>query len=399
LIGHSWWARALIPLAFCLSVMAGIGMDTVLRKPERQRATRWAIGTFGGIVVVLGLIWLFGRGHLPAYAAHIRESSFVWPAVSTAVGLIAFGALLLIDRRSVGKESRPRTIRWAAFGVAGLLLICQTVFLVVDDAPIPSSSSTMYPTTPAIATVQRVVGSNVVGLDNPGFFGGLGLGFSPNTNLPYDVDEFAEYDPIAPASFFSDWTAINQTLPGVPSVYEFDPGIATATVARRYGISYVLTPHGHPGPTGGVFITRAGNEDLYRIPGVAIATLVPETSSTDWPSTDAPGAAVAVKWPSPTEVRIVTDSSSPTVLRLRVTSIPGWHATIDGQPLPLATYLSMMFQVHVPAGKHVIVLRYWPKRFTDGLVIAACAVIGLVVAGLITWRRRTRAPIAVEPPG
>jgi uncharacterized membrane protein YfhO len=71
-----------------------------------------------------------------------------------------------------------------------------------------------------------------------------------------------------------------------------------------------------------------------------------------------------------------------------VASVPGWQATIDGRPLQLTTYLSMMIQAKVPPGKHVIELHYWPDRFTQGIVIAALAAIAFVLAGIVVWRRR-----------
>src|ERR1700683_4728380 len=115
-----------------------------------------------------------------------------------------------------------------------------------------------------------------------------------------------------------------------PSPRATQPPIAP----RRYGVSYVLEPLGAAGPTGSVFVARVGNENLYRIPGASTATLVPAPSGA-WPSIDAPGTAVPVTWPGPSELRIVTNASSPQVLRLRLASFPGWHATIDGRDLPL----------------------------------------------------------------
>lgn len=400
LIGHSWWGRSLIPLAFCLTMLAAVGLDAVIRHSERRQVARWALGAFGSIAVVLGLVWLFARGNLPPFAEHDRAVSFVWPVVSTAVGLAAFTVLLVIDRRSIGERWNGRRIHRLTIGIAGSLLVCQTAFLVVDDGPIPSSSPQMYPPTPAVTTLQRAVGSSLVGLGNKTrVAGGLDLGLFPNTNLPYGIDEFAEYDPIAPLTYFTVWPAINKTSPGLQGVYTFSPGIPSSTVARRYGIHYVLEPHGRPGPSGSVFDTQVGNEDLYRIPGAAEATLVPAASSGAWPSTDAPGKAVPVEWPGPSEVRVNTDASSPQVLRLRVASFPGWHATIDGRPLALTPYLSMMLQAHIPPGKHVIELRYLPKRFTEGIVIAACAVLGFVVAVLVARRRRIMASVSRETPG
>jgi hypothetical protein len=395
LVGHAWWARSLIPLAFLLSMLGGIGLDTVVRSPERVRARQWALGGFGVMAVMLGMIWLFGRGGIPANAAHGRAESFVWPAVLTALGLVTFATLVVLDRQSVGHEGRAPASRWLTLVVAGSLLIGQTVFLVAIDSPLPASDSNGFQTTPGVTALQRAAGSSLVGLAvTPPYGIGLNLGIPPDANTAFGIDEFAEYDPIAPLNWFDTWYAINKTSPGWAQLYEFTPGIGSATMSRRYGISYVLTSAGAPGPEGSVFDTRVGNEYLYRIPGAATATLVSPAPSGGWPSIDAPGKPVSITRPTPSQVRVVTDASSPQVLRLRVASFPGWQATIDGHPLALATYLSMMFQAHIPPGRHVIVLRYWPNRFTQGLVLAAIAAVALVVMVLIAWRRSRRADVS-----
>jgi uncharacterized membrane protein YfhO len=81
-------------------------------------------------------------------------------------------------------------------------------------------------------------------------------------------------------------------------------------------------------------------------------------------------ARAPVKWVSPSKLRIENSSSSPHVLRVRVASVLGWHATSDGRPLPTSSYLSMMFQARIPRGHHVIEFTSWPKRFTEGIVLA-----------------------------
>jgi hypothetical protein len=405
LIGSTLWNRSLIPLAFCLAMLAGVGLDAVLRTSERRQAARWALGAFGATAILLGMTWLFGRGSLSAQATHsaqanhLRAVSFVWPTVSTAVGLAAFAVLALSGRWSVVQRWGPRGSRWLALGVAGSLLVCQTVFLIVIDAPLPSSSSRPYQSTPGTIALQHAVGSSLVGLGlSPQGFGGYGSGFAPNTNIPFGIHQFAVYDPITPTSWYTEWAATTRTSPGISVVYYFTPGIKSARVARRYGISYVLEAAGVAGPSGSVFDQRVGNEELYRIPGAATATLVPASSSGSWPSIDARGTAVPVTWPSPSKVRMVTTSSSSQVLRLRVASLPGWHATIDGRPLTLSPYLSMMFQARIPPGRHVIELSYWPKRFTDGIVVAALGVIGLVTTGLVARRRMVGSRVKADGP-
>jgi len=302
-----------------------------------------------------------------------------------------------VIERWPGLRHRIPTSSWT-FGAAGSLLICQTVFLVSGNSNIFSSSSTPYQPTPGVVALQKAVGTSLVGLGigNQTLSGGLGLGLGPNTNIAFGVHEFAEYDPIAPATYFSAWKTTNGTSPGLGLVFYFTPTIDSAAVARRYGISYVLERHGTAGPTGSVFDTRVGNEDLYAIPGAATATLVPPVSSSRWPSIDARGAAVHVERPDPSAVRIVTNSPTPRVLRIRVASLPGWQATIDGHPLAISPYASMALQARIPAGKHVIELRYWPKGFTEGLVLATATAVAFAAAAIVTWRRKTANPVQPE---
>ena len=395
LVGGSWWFRSLIPLAFCLAMLSGVGLDAVLRKAERRQAVRWALGGLGAVAVVLGLVWLFGRGNLPGHAAHDRADSFVWPVVSTAVGFASFGALAIFERRSVRPQESLRGSRGFVFGVAASLLVFQTVFLIVDDAPVPSSSSTLYQPTPAVTALKRAVGSSLVGLGNntggPNSQGlgysSEGLGFVPDSNVSFGVHQFAAYDPVAPYPWFQGWKYYEGTSPGFPLLYIFSPVITSATMARRYGVGYVLEPSRAAGPAGAVFDKHVGDEDLYRIPGAAAATLVPAGSQRGGPPIDAPGRAVPVEWPNPSTARVVTTSSSPQFLRLRISLVPGWHATIDGQPLSLSPYLTMMSEAYVPPGHHVIEVTYWPKQFSEGIVLAALATMGFAVAALVVWRR------------
>ena len=87
---------------------------------------------------------------------------------------------------------------------------------------------------------------------------------------------------------------------------------------------------------------------------------------------------------------MVTSSSSQAELRLRLTNVPGWHGSIDGKPLPLQAFSGIMMQSRVPAGRHVIVLRYWPDAFSAGLVLAALSALGLAGAFTVAilWRHR-----------
>jgi len=131
----------------------------------------------------------------------------------------------------------------------------------------------------------------------------------------------------------------------------------------------------------------------YRIPGAAAATLTPMPSTGHLPGLDAPGRPVGVTHPDPSSWTLVTQARSPQVLRLRLTDVPGWRATIDGRPLPLQQFAGIMLQTEVPAGTHTVELRYWPATFSAGLLLAGGAVVGLlaaVVVPAIRGRLRSR---------
>ena len=108
------------------------------------------------------------------------------------------------------------------------------------------------------------------------------------------------------------------------------------------------------------------------------------------PSNDADGSPLPVTYPDAASWKVATDATAPQILRLHLTDVPGWHASIDGKPLPLFRFNRVMLQAKIPPGKHIIELHYWPETFTVGIVVAAVTVIVLIVVlafGARWWRR------------
>jgi hypothetical protein len=218
------------------------------------------------------------------------------------------------------------------------------------------------------------------------------LGVPPESNIFYGIHEINVYDPIIPRSYFRSWLAATGNDGGTPLLATFCPDVASASVARLFGVSYVLVPHGDSGPTGSVFVDATGDEELYRIPGAAPATLTPVTTDAPLPGTHARGNAVTVTHPSPATWKMTTQATTPQLLRLRLTDVPGWHATIDGQPLALSRFAGVMLQARIPAGRHVIEASYWPSTFTLGLILALISATGLASGLVVAWRSHRRDP-------
>ncbi|MGA3149399.1 MAG: YfhO family protein [Acidimicrobiales bacterium] len=225
------------------------------------------------------------------------------------------------------------------------------------------------------------------------------LGIVLNVNVAFQIQEFGAYDPTVPYDYVTAWASVTgQRTPGSasgPVVHPwsnvFCPKVATASAARTFGVGFVLEHLGSPGPRGAVFDKRIGNENLYRIPDVAAATLTRLPPSGHLPADSVKGTPVSVTHPDPASWRVVTHAATPQVLRLHLTDLPGWHGTIDGRPLPLTTYEGIMLQAGIPPGRHIIELTYWPDAFSVGIILAVVTAV-VLASGVATEsvRRRKR---------
>jgi len=85
-------------------------------------------------------------------------------------------------------------------------------------------------------------------------------------------------------------------------------------------------------------------------------------------------------------VVIRTEAPQPGVTVLSDTHMPGWHATIDGQPAPILRVNGLFRGIATPAGEHEIVFEYRPLTYRAGLAVslATLALMALgAVAGLL----------------
>lgn len=90
---------------------------------------------FGVAAALLLAVWLFGRGHLSPIDAPIRERSFIWPALEVVVGLVVFGFLVVMGRRTAPEGSKTsRLLGSPSRAAAAFLLLSSTVFLVALGA-------------------------------------------------------------------------------------------------------------------------------------------------------------------------------------------------------------------------------------------------------------------------
>jgi hypothetical protein len=288
-----------------------------------------------------------------------------------------------------------------------VLLVAQSAFLVATGVSFWSLSAGYFPETPAVATLQHTVGDAVVGIGTCRLMPfsspySVEQGIRPDANIAYGVHEFAAYEPPLTKTYYESWSALS----GQPitnkdrRVGVFCPQIANAREAKIYGVHYILAPRRGPAPRGTVLDRVISGERLFRVPGAAQATVVPLPERAARVPLDAPGTPVAVTRPGAATWTMVTDTSGPALLRLRLTAVPGWQATLDGRPLAVGSWSrGAMVEVVVPPGRHVVELHYWPDLFTIGIVMAGTVVVAFLFAALVVGTRRRRtAPARVPDP-
>ncbi|HUY05767.1 MAG TPA: YfhO family protein [Acidimicrobiales bacterium] len=383
---------ATVLLEFVIAVLAGFGAQALVGVRTGNRVF-WHFGVgislVGAVLIILALRLVMAASHLSLAAQATRWHSFIWPTAQ----LCACVTVLVMVAKDRSSQSN-HAVNW--YGV-GLLLLVEAGFLVGVGNSIWSSSDVFFAPTKAVSEYKRDVGSSLVAMGScPSVNAFSGLGIMPNANIAYGVDQLSAYDPLISRAYYASYAAAADSSAPIASPGVFCPGITTMALAREYGVSFVLEPPGRPGPIGMKYVATLAGEGLYRVPDSGRATLSPIGRSPREPS---PARVIAVTSPNPTTWRLSVKSAAPSVLQLRLTDVPGWNATIDGQPLRLEVWDGVMLQARVPTGPHVIELHYWPRALSLGLIWAALSVVGLMGLLLIKWAGKQRDSTALSANG
>lgn len=99
-----------------------------------------------------------------------------------------------------------------------------------------------------------------------------------------------------------------------------------------------------------------------------------------------PGAGARVTAWGPNDLEVETTSAGPAFLVLSEIFYPGWRASIDGAPAPIARTNYVLRGVAVPAGRHRVRFAFRPPLVALGAAISALAALALLAAGLYRWR-------------
>jgi hypothetical protein len=117
-----------------------------------------------------------------------------------------------------------------------------------------------------------------------------------------------------------------------------------------------------------------------------------------WESTLTPGASsaddVRVVRPTMNTLEVTATLAQPGVLVLSESYNPGWHVTVDGQPVPLLIANVFMRGVYLEAGTHTVRFWYLPLSFQIGAAVSLASLTLLAAAALLVAMRRRARPTA-----
>lgn len=400
--------RILPVLEFAIAVLAGLGLELLLRhwrEPTTQRSLVIVVVIMG---MIIAFLWIHAQtpnpstaqaaGLAPGQMESLRERSLYWPTAEIVMLAVIALVMPILARRWDGRRGLANArIRTLAGGILGV----QVLFLIVAGVGINSYASTSYPLTPALTALKQTVGTHLFGIDGPrarctsaaevcGLRSWNGVGIYPEMNLGYGLTELAMHDPIIPEAYFEDFPIAHDDRVG-PGVNLFAPTITSVALARLYGVHYVLVAPPNPIPTGmvlkRVIIVHGVHLDVVSVPNSHRFSLTanPRTSAgTKKSDGSAPpeDRVTDATHPNDTSYVLKLRTPEPAKLTIRVTDEPGWHLIANGHALSLHHAPGDLMSANLPAGTSRVTLSYQPTLLTVGESLAVISLIALVVGGL-----------------
>jgi hypothetical protein len=348
-------------------ILAALGLDDLVRVPERRRRALWAAGAMLTLLLVTALGARPLAGSLGAkYAHHLYfEVAVAW-AVLTVVGLAVAGL-----RRDPALRGR-------------LLCLVVTLDAVVmfAAAEVASPRHVLLDTAPA-AFLSRHLGEGrffTLGPLQPNYGSYFGVASANINDLPIPR-LYADYIHTSLDQFVNPIVLVGNSG-GARNPFAPSPAaelLRNLDGYRQLGVEYVLTP---PGQKLGQ--SRAGFQLAAKSPSTWIYHL-----------SGAQGyfTAQGCRIHSADRQHATVDCPRPATLIRRETDLPGWSAAVDGHSAPIGRADSLFQTVRVPAGSHRVQFSYEPPEVLWAGLAFLAGLIALLATAAST-RRARRTPSA-----
>ena len=433
-------------LAFCIAILAGLGLSFVLKRPKGI----FFLGTatvIAALLLIAMTLWCN-----PLFSAEAAQTSY-W-----AILIAAIIILMPISLCKLASPTFPHQ-KWLGWTFVAFLIVelsCNFIvpnFYVFNTLP-PSNKFNPYDGAPYLNFLRsrnpdgyRVFGRG--GILYPNWSGAFALfdvrdldamyyrryiAFVRNFLLRSD-DEDRIHDELADRftgsgngymyrletaleKRFLSLSSIKYILSGTEMVSS--PNSTDGALKKVYDQEIAIYEFSQPAPRASLFyaaeilpdekvLKRLKSPDFNPLETVILSEefLPPESAFTVGSlasgAVRSVSAASIVSYESQ-RVRVETETSATAILVLNDVDYPGWHALVNGKPVAIATANYLFRGVFVPAGHALVEFEYVPRSFRIGaaisvvsLLVLVLPIIGIGMRRRVTGRKST-VPMAARSP-
>lgn len=372
--------------AFCLVLLAALGVDELLRRDDRRAAAITLSIVF--IVLALGTWALTQTVTLfPVVGGYGRYRIFA------ELFFLAAAALLLMTRRTPARWLVPALVAL----VAGQRLMSEVDTFSTFPAEVA------WPKLALLAPLENI--------REPFRIIGRGDAFPPATNTFYGLEDVRGYEALTLFQFVHTWRLWNR--PHGTWYHRVDD--LESPFLSFMNVRFAIQPHALPVPAGWRTVATHQGSALIENTNVLDRVFVPERIWVGYMTAEeivdrmaglrdfrtfgwvaAPGDTTErqngpgrITLRSRTlggEYRFDADMQGDGWAIVSDSSWKGWRAYVDGRRVKISRANAAFLSVYIPAGRHTVRLVYLPASFVRGRAITIATLLVIVIA--IVLRRR-----------
>ena len=376
--------------AFCLVVLAALGLEEILRREDRRAAAV----TFAVVFVILaaGTFWLTQHVTLESVAGGYGSHKIFAELVFLGIATLLLSTFMVM----------PANRRWL---VAGLIVLLAAQRVV--------SESDTFSTYPAeVAWPKLALLEPLRDVREPFRVVGRDTAFPPASNTFYGLEDVRGYEALTFTRFFQAYRIWAQ--PYGSWYYRVDD--LTNPFLSFMNVRYAIQAGALPVPPGWRVVRASGGATLLEnqhvierlfIPArVIVGDTIPDAIVADMSDLRDLRTMAWITAPNPPFER----PNGPGTIQLRSRSLggeylfdaemqgdgwvvlsdtawKGWHAYVDGRRVKMTRANSAFLGVYLPAGRHAVRIVYRPLSFVRGRAITFGTLLLIVIVAVVRRRR------------
>jgi hypothetical protein len=388
--------RLLLVICFAVAALGGLGLQGLLDWPPRRI---FSLARPAALVGALGVLALCAAGLALAFSGHNFDHAL--PRIHGYIGFwLVMGAAALgtaVCFAASGLFGSERRI--AAAGLCALALVEAAIFAgPFNPREAPSS---VPPTSPSMTWLQAHAGGQAVTA--------LGTAMIPETASLYGLTDARGYEILTDPRERLFWSTADPGYTDLTLIMKFEQpgadwlaaaGVAyvlmpaatsipgTTTVYQQSGVAIAAVPDPRPfAYAAGSVVTANGPDQAISM--LAAAPLGPVVVEGCCPAEGSATVEVTRRDPGAIDLSVTAEQAATIVVQQSFQ--PGWEATVDGRSTEIMPANVLFQAVQVPAGTHLVTLRYRPASVTIGAATSALGTVALVGWALVLLARRRRA--------